>query len=604
MSSRWLLPAAAFLITLCLTCIADWPEHVPVAPVHVLAAVCANATLAFGLALICELAQRFRARFVRFDRAWSLGLFVIAVTFSWCVGSELVRAVQRLAAIGFVHVLASTLAAGCVLALFGLRSSGFGLGGPRGQKLAMLSNIALLALLFSVQQRYSVQLREAKFAAVSAAFLVLTGLSFLRVVERLRPVESNRRGLIALICAFSLSATGFALSPEQSLRQLYFAGLFPGRVLFALHLPELLVHRAARRASIARALESAALPAQRSEKTPRVPRDDSRADVVVFLLVDALRADVFHRYLREPNSKLHRAFSESCVASTLYAPSSSTSGTLTKLLWQSSSAEELWFDQARQAGVKLSLVVDQELAVVLNRSLPHTVDSQFDHVVRVPRHGDGQIASLSAAVKPLLGAPGPQLIWAHFFDVHEWDHEDPQAGPERYYDRVDHVSAQIADLIDVISQSERKVSVVVTSDHGEGIDHFSTRHHGDYVYEPLVRVPVLLWTHGYACPENAAALSASAPSAMLLRRLTLDELGIASAAQALSLEELAAQPVVIRATMQDAIIRWPHKLIVSPWFTQLFDLESDPNELHDLSKRSRALVSDLRDQLEAETLVF
>jgi arylsulfatase A-like enzyme len=144
----------------------------------------------------------------------------------------------------------------------------------------------------------------------------------------------------------------------------------------------------------------------------------------------------------------------------------------------------------------------------------------------------------------------------------------------------------------------------VTSDHGEGIDHFSTRHHGDYVYEPLVRVPFMLWTHGTSCPQSVAALSASTPSATLLRRLTLDELGVASAARAPSLEELAAQPVVIRATMQDAIIRWPHKLIVSPWFTQLFDLESDPDEKHDLSKRSRALVSDLRNLLEAETHVF
>lgn len=583
---------------------ADWPVHVPITPKHIMGALSANAMMAFSLALACELAQRFRARFADFGAAWSFGLSAAALVFSWCVASELVHAVQRLAAIGFVHVMSLTLAAGCALALFGLRSNGYGLRSPLGPRFTWWSNVAVLALLLFVQRRYSMPLREAKFAAVSAAFLLLTGLIFLRVVERLRSTPSDRRGLIALAGALAISVTGYVLSPEQTLRQLYFAGLFPGRVLFALHLPELLVQRTVRRTRQARELDGAAQAKPPPEQAARVLRDESRADVVVLLLVDALRADVFHHYLRASNSKLRDVYNESCVASSLYAPSSNTLGTLTKLLWQSSGDEDLWFDKARRGGVRLSLVVDQELASFLNRTLPDTVDSQFDHVKRVPRVGDDRAAPLGAAVEGLLSTPGPQLIWAHFFDVHEWDHDDPEAGLAHYYDRVDKVAEQIAGLITAIKRSDRKVSVVVTSDHGEGIDHFSTRHHGEYVYEPLVRVPFMLWTHGHTCPKHLGALSTGAASATLLRRLTLDELGITSAERALSLEELAAQPVVIRASLQDAVIRWPHKLIVSPWFTQLFDLESDPDEQHDLSSDSQALVSDLRDLLEEETRVF
>lgn len=56
--------------------------------------------------------------------------------------------------------------------------------------------------------------------------------------------------------------------------------------------------------------------------------------------------------------------------------------------------------------------------------------------------------------------------------------------------------------------------------------------------------------------------------------------------------------------MQDAIVRWPHKLIVSPWFTELYDLRVDPHEQHDLSDDARPIVRELRDLLESQTVVL
>ena len=102
-------------------------------------------------------------------------------------------------------------------------------------------------------------------------------------------------------------------------------------------------------------------------------------------------------------------------------------------------------------------------------------------------------------------------------------------------------------------------------------------------------------------PVASAALQSHAPGTNLLARLTLEELGIKAESNEPTLMQLAAKPLVIRASMQDAIIRWPHKLVVSPWFTQLFDLSIDPNEQNDLSSDSKTIVRELRDLLEDET---
>jgi hypothetical protein len=587
---------------LCLISAIDWPEHLSMAPQHVVAAISANAALAFGLALLFEFAQWFRARFSRLSRVWSACLLVAALLFSWCVGSELVRAVQRLAAVGYVHVIALSLASGCALSIVGMRTTGFGLRGSLGQRLTLLINVAVMALLLWAQHRYRFQLRESKLASVSAAFLLLAGAACLRVVERLSQIQSNGRGVAVLTGALALSITGFALSPEYPLRQLFFAGVFPGRILGAVHLPELLLHRAARSARQARFLDAASAQPMPASAAPIVrKREESRAEVVLFILVDALRADAFDRYVRDPKSRLHQLYRESCVSNTLYAPASETRGTLTKLLWRPNAADGFWFDQARQAGVTLSFVADQHLSTILKRALP-SLHGKFDHVEEVPRLEDGKVAPLTAAVLPHLRAQGPQLIWSHLYDVHEWGDGDPHASLKLYEDSVARVGVQIAELVDAIAKSERKVSVIVTADHGEGLDHFSTRNHGEYVYEPLVRVPVLLWTHGHGCSTEArAALHSKAPSTKTWAPLALEELGIKAADGEPTLAQRTAQPIVIRASMQDAIIRWPHKLIVSPWFTQLFDLSTDPHELHDLSSDSKILVRELRDLLEDET---
>lgn len=569
-----------------------WPRSVPFDFAMLCATVATNASLAFSLALAFELAQWLRGRYPGHRKAWTFALALAAASFSWIVGLELTHAVTRFSLFGYVHVIALSLAIGCGLSLYSLRAQGFDRWG--GRKLTLLCNLALVVLLLWIQHRYRMMFREAKFVGVSAAFLLLTAVVCLRLVERLRPIASGARGWLPLAAALAVSLIGYAWSPERALRQLYFAGLYPGRVLFAAHAPELFMQRAAR--GVRHASTSKASTSVSSAVTVHA-RADERAEIVLLVMVDALRADAFHDYARAPDSKLHRAYSESCVVTTLYAPASNTSGSLGKLLVH----PIVWLDAANSAGVKRSLIADQKLASTLDRSRSTPFDTQFDRVLHVQRLESGALRPLRTTVQPLLHEPGAQLIWAHYFRVHEWDREDPHAEIDRYHERVAAVGDEVAALIEHIETSvpDRRIAVILTADHGEGLDHFAARNHGEFVYEPLVRVPLMLWTHGLACPKDTAALTQKAASATIVGPLILDQFGIESAAQP-AISQLATRPALIQSTMQEAIIRWPHKLIVSPWFTELFDLSTDPNERNDLSQTSAPLVAELRDLMDHE----
>jgi hypothetical protein len=204
MRSHWLLPAVAFAAVLCLCCVPVWPAPLPVTPLAVLSAIATCGVMAFSLALSFESAQWLRRRFPRHRELWSAGLLIVAMAFGWVVGVELVRSVSGLAVLGYSQAIGLSLAGACVLALYGLRAQGFG-----GRGLTLLSNVVLVGLLLWAQTRYRMQLREAKYASVSAGFLLLTGFACMRLVERLQPPSrTNLRGFLALLVLLGMSIAG------------------------------------------------------------------------------------------------------------------------------------------------------------------------------------------------------------------------------------------------------------------------------------------------------------------------------------------------------------------------------------------------------------
>ncbi len=106
--------------------------------------------------------------------------------------------------------------------------------------------------------------------------------------------------------------------------------------------------------------------------------------------------------------------------------------------------------------------------------------------------------TVSAAIDWLGRAASPFLLWVHLYDPHD-GYQPPEPFVTRYPDspyagEVAYADAQIDRLLtalDALGLYERSL-IVYTSDHGEGLGDHGEETHGYFVYQAMVRVPLLV----------------------------------------------------------------------------------------------------------------
>ena len=249
-------------------------------------------------------------------------------------------------------------------------------------------------------------------------------------------------------------------------------------------------------------------------------------------------------------------------------------------------------------------------------------------------------ATTDRALAWLDGQRGrPFFAWVHYFDVHDPILLPPAEYLERFvpagssqadrlraiYDaELAFVDAQIGRLLDRLEQLglRDRTIVVVVGDHGQGLGDHRWWGHG-ILYQEQLRVPMIIATPP---PARAQRVPSAVRTVDLLptlggllgldlREVPLDgeSLSVALAgsrqpprlAYSESLNDLMAYDDTPRAgeslfSLNDG--RW--KLIATreggaTKRIELFDLHSDPTELHDLSKTHADQAERLRGQLEA-----
>ncbi len=210
------------------------------------------------------------------------------------------------------------------------------------------------------------------------------------------------------------------------------------------------------------------------------------------------------------------------------------------------------------------------------------------------------------------------FLWAHFYDPH-YPYESPRhpdvGSAAAYADEVSYMDGEIGRLLNGLRELglESSTLVVLVGDHGEGLDEHLEYQHGYFVYETCQQVPFLMRGPGLGTAgRQIDAVVRTADLAPTI--LELAGLPPLESISGVSLVPLLAEPstdlprcayaetVEPYALLRLARIRtftagrWKYIWSTSP---QLFDLESDPGELHNRIAEQPAVADALHEELRA-----
>ena len=221
---------------------------------------------------------------------------------------------------------------------------------------------------------------------------------------------------------------------------------------------------------------------------------------------------------------------------------------------------------------------------------------------------------VEAARRWIAAQQGKWFTWVHVFDPHSsytppppFDAQyrsDPYAGEVAY---VDHA---LAPLLEMARASARPTTVIVTSDHGEGLGEHGEATHGVFAYEPTLRVPLIVASVGGGQGPSSGSTSDVPVShvdiyptvARLLGRPAPDNLPGQSLIDARDPARTsyfeAMTPMLSRGWAPlSGVLAGREKYIELP-IDELYDLAADPKEARNLvatqPERTRALGAELR----------
>ena len=271
----------------------------------------------------------------------------------------------------------------------------------------------------------------------------------------------------------------------------------------------------------------------------------------------------------------------------------------------------------QHAGYRTGAVVG---AFVLDRrfGLQAGFDEYDDDVARDPSATDTLTAERPAAavvdraIEMLArrSSTAPWLQWVHLYDAHAPYSPGPEAvaraGGQAYDGEIAMVDDAVARLLAAVAArpDAARTAVVVTGDHGESLGAHDEATHGMLVFEPALRVPLVIRAPGVAAavrPEPASvidivptvlAIAGQPPPAVDGRNL-LDPPTVAASSYAES-----EYPTVAAWAPVSALVRGPWKLVRADR-TQLFDLAHDAAELHDVAVQEPARARELTAALAA-----
>ena len=246
-------------------------------------------------------------------------------------------------------------------------------------------------------------------------------------------------------------------------------------------------------------------------------------------------------------------------------------------------------------------------------------DARFLNTIQ--KRGDTTVAEAVA----WLGEPGPErrFGWVHLYDPHD-PYEPPEPYASRYAGRP--YDGEVAWSDELVGRLDTALGaaglrddtlLLVTADHGEGLNEHGEAVHGYFVYETTLRVPFIMRGPGIP-PGTKLGVVARTVDVM---PTVLELLGMADLTPAVSGRSLAAalggKPLDDEPTFAESLTplihygwsdlravrdgRWKYILAPRP---ELYDLDRDPGERQNLVDqepvRARAYRAGIEQRLRKE----
>lgn len=349
---------------------------------------------------------------------------------------------------------------------------------------------------------------------------------------------------------------------------------------------------------------------------------------LILLIVDTMRADVV-RHSKRITPRIDQLCEESVVATNAYAPASYTGKSVGPLLIGKHSSETNRDFGHFAAFSKKDTFVQQRLQAAGIRTLSaqaywyfhqpqYGFDRGFDVVDAEASSAAGYVEGdrsstaekltdrILAQLDNVANTSGRFFLWSQYTDPHAeyvW-HKGFEFGPlsiDKYRGEVAFVDNQIGRVLDFVRSKPwgARTAIVITSDHGEAFGEHAMIRHGFELWEPLVRVPLVMYVPGVGAREirSRRSLIDLVPTILDLlqvkapegsgsdfvsgRSLLPEVLGIEGADQSRPLLiDMAQGPYT---NERQAYIDGNFKLITAQGRPiGLFDLLSDPEEKKDL----------------------
>jgi arylsulfatase A-like enzyme/tetratricopeptide (TPR) repeat protein len=211
---------------------------------------------------------------------------------------------------------------------------------------------------------------------------------------------------------------------------------------------------------------------------------------------------------------------------------------------------------------------------------------------------------VAPAVEWIARQSGSWFAWVHVFDPHA-PYAPPAPFDRQYADNpyageVAYVDHALEPLIDVARRAGNGTTVVVTSDHGEGLGEHGELTHGTFAYETTLRVPLIITQLPPASDEVAAKVGTvieapvrhidilptvaelvglDAPSGLPGRSLV----GVEHRRDSVQTYFEAMSPMLTRGWAPlRGVIADGHKYIALP-IEEVYDLRTDPGEQRNLA---------------------